>query len=55
MYILPMLIVKPKCYDNILNILDNIDWRVLVKTQYKMSSSEVFDCQISDYFEHHDN
>ena len=50
-----MLIAKPKVYDSILNILDSIDWSALIKTPYKMSSSEVFDCQISDYFEHHDN
>ena len=50
-----MLIAKPKCYDNILNVLVRIDWNALVKTPYKMSSSEGFDCQISDYFEHHDS
>ena len=50
-----MLIAKPKGYDNILNILDSIAWSVLIKTSYKMSSSEGFDCQISDYFEHHNN
>ena len=49
-----MLIAKPKCYENILNISESIDWSVQVTKPYKMSSSEGFNCQISD-FEHHDN